>query len=410
MKGAFTLVGTVLVLLPLLFLYGAAEDPDMALRLRHQDGRRLQQNKPGHEGHEHGHDEHEHGHEEQQGHEGHEHGHEEHEHDHEHNIWTLRDAWVGSMVACAVMLVSTLLGIAVFYPLSKTACAAVYEMSMISLSAGLMLSESLVHLIPHAFERLFFHTKGGNMHTWMVWLGISAVAGALLVVIIEVIVDAVLHRNTDKLAEQESARTSAEDASQAAAEKSAQEQEQTEKQKKKKHVSLAIGNIIGEAMCLFVDGTVIGIAFLNSKVTGILASLAVWIHEAPQELGDFVILRRAGLSMWAAALVNFALGLFVAAGAVTILAAAGDDPNVHPYLMMAAAGVFIALTFFKLLPLVYSELKKAASMALAMRILSVVLFLGAIVGIYFLSDLEAQAHDHGNISGVEGEGTTGRGN
>lgn len=75
----------------------------------------------------------------------------------------------------------------------------------------------------------------------------------------------------------------------------------------------------------FLDGIVIGTAFLVSNSVGIAATITILLHEVPLELGDYVIMRHAGFARWKALGLNFAsglislLGVFVAVGVGTTL-------------------------------------------------------------------------------------------
>jgi len=55
-------------------------------------------------------------------------------------------------------------------------------------------------------------------------------------------------------------------------------------------------NLIGDGIHNFVDGALIAGAFMASIPLGIVASIAVILHEIPQEIGDFAILIYAGLT------------------------------------------------------------------------------------------------------------------
>lgn len=75
-----------------------------------------------------------------------------------------------------------------------------------------------------------------------------------------------------------------------------------------------------------LDGIVIGTAFMLSVPAGIAATLSIFIHEIPLELGDYAVMRHAGFSMRKAIFTNllsallslvgicmaFAIGSFVA--------------------------------------------------------------------------------------------------
>lgn len=54
--------------------------------------------------------------------------------------------------------------------------------------------------------------------------------------------------------------------------------------------------LVGDAFHNFVDGVLIAGAFMTSIPLGISASIAVIVHEIPQEVGDFAILLDSGYS------------------------------------------------------------------------------------------------------------------
>lgn len=73
--------------------------------------------------------------------------------------------------------------------------------------------------------------------------------------------------------------------------------------------------IVGDTIHNALDGVVIASAFLVSPTAGIVTTLAVAVHEIPQEIGDFGLLLHKGLSRTKVLLANV-----VSALATTILA------------------------------------------------------------------------------------------
>src|SRR5262249_30870765 len=69
---------------------------------------------------------------------------------------------------------------------------------------------------------------------------------------------------------------------------------------------LAAINVLGDAIHNFIDGVLIGASYLTSPALGISTTVAVLLHEIPQELGDFGILIHSGLSVRRALVVNLA--------------------------------------------------------------------------------------------------------
>ncbi len=63
-------------------------------------------------------------------------------------------------------------------------------------------------------------------------------------------------------------------------------------------------NLIGDAVHNFIDGLIIAGSFAVSPLLGFSTTLAVFLHEIPQEIGDFAILIHAGLSRRRALALN----------------------------------------------------------------------------------------------------------
>ena len=98
----------------------------------------------------------------------------------------------------------------------------------------------------------------------------------------------------------------------------------------------------------FLDGLAIGAAFLVSPGLGLVTSLAVALHEVPQELGDFGILVHGGWEKKKAILFNFLSGLTMIIGGIIVWAFAGKVEMT--YLLPLAAGNFIYIAASDLIP------------------------------------------------------------
>ena len=85
------------------------------------------------------------------------------------------------------------------------------------------------------------------------------------------------------------------------------------------HHPLAFMNLVGDAIHNFIDGTLIAGSFLLSVPVGIATTIAVVLHEIPQEMGDFGILLHSGMKPRKALMFNFLSALTAVAGAIIIL-------------------------------------------------------------------------------------------
>ncbi|HLD27606.1 MAG TPA: ZIP family metal transporter, partial [Patescibacteria group bacterium] len=55
-------------------------------------------------------------------------------------------------------------------------------------------------------------------------------------------------------------------------------------------------NLIGDALHNFIDGLIIAASYLISVPLGVASTLAIVFHEIPQEIGDFGVLLHSGFS------------------------------------------------------------------------------------------------------------------
>jgi len=119
--------------------------------------------------------------------------------------------------------------------------------------------------------------------------------------------------------------------------------------------------IFGDSVHNFVDGMVIAGSFMLGAAPGginmplgLLATVAVVVHEVPQELGDFGILLYGGLTMKKALIYNFASALAAIAGAI-IAYFSLSFINYSALLVAFAAGGFIYVSAVNLIPKLHEE-------------------------------------------------------
>jgi len=118
---------------------------------------------------------------------------------------------------------------------------------------------------------------------------------------------------------------------------------------------LITNNLVGDGLHNFVDGTIIASAFLVDVRLGIGTTIAVALHEIPQEVSDFSILVYAGLTPIKAALYNILFGLTSVLGAILVFTIANSVAQIVPVLIAAAAGNFIYLAMADLIPELHHE-------------------------------------------------------
>ena len=182
-------------------------------------------------------------------------------------------------------------------------------MLLISLSAGTLLGDSFLHLIPEAAAE-------GGTGVWL-WL----LAGILVFFILEKIIHwrhchlptTITHQHP-----------------------------------------VGAMNLVGDGLHNFIDGAVIAGSFLVSPTLGLATTVAVLSHEIPQELGDFAVLLYAGYSKAKALFFNFLTASLAIAGAVITLMIGSRIQGFTEIILPFTAGGFIYIAASDLFP----ELKK----------------------------------------------------
>lgn len=121
-------------------------------------------------------------------------------------------------------------------------------------------------------------------------------------------------------------------------------------------------NIVGDAAHNFIDGMLIAASFMVSIPIGITTTVAIVLHEIPQEIGDFGILVNGGLSIKKALFFNLLAALMAFLGAVITILIGAQIRNYGVYLLPVTAGGFIYIAGPDLIPELQQEVKLANSM------------------------------------------------
>ncbi len=120
-------------------------------------------------------------------------------------------------------------------------------------------------------------------------------------------------------------------------------------------------NIFGDTVHNFIDGMVIGGAYLVSIPVGIATTIAVILHEIPQEIGDFGVLIHGGFSKAKALFLNFIITGFAILGMVFALVFGSRIENFNQFVIPFAAGSFIYIAAADLIPELHKEVKMSKS-------------------------------------------------
>ena len=112
---------------------------------------------------------------------------------------------------------------------------------------------------------------------------------------------------------------------------------------------------IGDTLHNFLDGLIIAGSFLVSIPVGIATTLAVVFHEIPQEIGNFAIFIHGGWSKRKALLYNFFSALASVLGALVVLVFFRVSVEVPTMLLSLGAASFIYIALTDLIPELHKE-------------------------------------------------------
>src|SRR3989344_3273595 len=130
----------------------------------------------------------------------------------------------------------------------------------------------------------------------------------------------------------------------------------------------------------FLDGLIIGASYLISVEVGIATTIAVVLHEIPQEIGDFGVLLHAGYSKGKAIFYNFISALTAIAGVLVIMVTGSSSARAISFLIPFAAGTFIYIATADLVP----ELHKQRGSSTVLEFVAILVGVGAMYVLLFL--------------------------
>ena len=114
---------------------------------------------------------------------------------------------------------------------------------------------------------------------------------------------------------------------------------------------LAAINLMGDGIHNFIDGALIAVSYMAGPTLGISTTIAVLLHEIPQEFADFGILIHSGLTPRRAVRFNLASASTALLGNIVALAAGTFAGNAMiAILLPATAGGFVYLAAADLIP------------------------------------------------------------
>lgn len=205
---------------------------------------------------------------------------------------------------------------------------------LVSLAVGALMGDALIHLLPEAFERI----------TDPLTVSVALIASILFFFVLEKALHWHHHQSESDGSEVPSIHPT--------------------------------GRMLlfSDGMHNFIDGLIIGASYFVSVEVGIATTIAVILHEIPQEIGDFGVLIHSGYSVTKALWLNFASASAAVAGTVVALALGGTSEAFTLWLIPFAAGGFLYIAMSDLVP----ELHKTKHLGHSiLQLLAVLVGLGA---------------------------------
>jgi zinc and cadmium transporter len=145
---------------------------------------------------------------------------------------------------------------------------------------------------------------------------------------------------------------------------------------------VVIMNLVGDGVHNLIDGMAIGAAFLVDPAVGLATTLAIALHEIPQEIGDFAVLVQGGLSVRRALVLNLATAMVAVVGTGLALVVGQAVAGFSAALLPITAGTFMYIASADLIPEIHRHRDRSLAAAQA-------LFLFGGVGITLLLRVSA---------------------
>jgi len=146
-------------------------------------------------------------------------------------------------------------------------------------------------------------------------------------------------------------------------------------------------NLIGDGLHNFIDGSLIASTFMIDYHLGVITTLAIVIHEIPQEIADFTILIHSGFTKTKALVWNFIFALTAVLGGILTYLFAQTIDQLTPILLSIAAGSFLYLAMSDIIP----ELQKENS---ARQIFKQLFWLVFGIALIYLGNILFGGHSH----------------
>ena len=143
--------------------------------------------------------------------------------------------------------------------------------------------------------------------------------------------------------------------------------------------------LVGDGLHNFSDGILIAAAFLADPGLGLITALAIVAHEIPQEIGDFIVLLNAGFSRARAYVYNLICSLMAVIGGVVGYLTLDRATELIPFVLVFASSGFIYIAVSDLMP----QMQRRATMRETIPQILLIT-----VGVAIVLFLTGQSHSH----------------
>lgn len=116
--------------------------------------------------------------------------------------------------------------------------------------------------------------------------------------------------------------------------------------------------LVSDGFHNFIDGIIIGASYLVSIEVGIATTIAIILHEIPEEIGDFAVLLYSGYKKSKALFYNFVSALMAIAGASLVMILGSLPERLTDGILPFAAGIFIYIASSDLVPELHRKSKE----------------------------------------------------
>ncbi|MEM4755611.1 MAG: ZIP family metal transporter [Candidatus Woesearchaeota archaeon] len=244
----------------------------------------------------------------------------------------------------SVLFVSALSLIGVFLLFLKEAKMKKILLYIVSFAVGVFLGDIFIHLLPEAFEEYD-----------------TAITATYILfgIVFSFIVEKIIHWNHRYVHKKD------------------------DDHKHHPH-AFAVMNLYGDAFHNFMDGIIIATSYVVSIPVGIATTIAVLLHELPQEIGDFGILLAGGFSKAKAIMFNLLISGTAILGTIVgfILI---ETEGMLAFLLPFSTGTLLYIVIANLIPQLHKSAHEENSLQISIfQVLVILLGIGAMVALTFL--------------------------